>query len=990
MLTTYGRSSGFCIDPIEKKPLNHFLPGTPILSLGTAGCNLGCRFCQNWDISKSREMDTLAAVASPEAIVATAKQTGCRSIAFTYNDPVIWAEYAIDTARIARAEGIKTVAVTAGYISPEPRKEFFSWMDAANVDLKAFTEDFYHKLTKAHLQPVLDTLKYLKDETGIWFEITTLIIPGENDSPDEIDRLCQWVLANLGDEVPLHFSAFHPAFKVTDTPATPPDTLIRARQQAVDAGVKFAYVGNVHDRTNESTYCPSCGQLLIERDWYELGTYELDGNQCGNCRTTIPGVFDRGRGDWGRRRQPVRVDPAIVPAASANPSRSEKMMFKRKKTVKPKIDFTRIQVKQILDYTKAVVDAAVLDEPVEAELSPQIADAPAYGVFVTLNRKAMMRACRGHWGGSSENSDDPKTLGQLLRSVAADAATRDTRFPRICVRELELLSVDVSIMHSPGAIEAVGDARIDAIKVGKHGLVISHPQGRGLLLPHVATQSNWDAKTFLDQVARKAGLDADAWREDAAELMTFQTRLITMPPAEDELDVHELTPDRLFELVRAANNCVKDQPTDDDDIDPVLVRHYEEELGLYVLAESGQNATALGAGHSLMELAELAGKSFKQMLADRKAEMQEVTRLAVLWQPIRLRAADYPERHQLLSHSAVLAQSSDSWSLTLPRSQDPTDRVGEALSSIRASANQWLQSESQGDTMPRLTAFSLMGFDSRRHGADTASRPAARAGQFYPAGASEVDAELAEHMAAAGEPSPKRHRAVMLPHAGWRYCGDTIARTLARVAVPSSVIVIGPNHTGEGAPWSIAPQEQWLLPGGSVPIDAELVRRLMELVPQLECEPDAHRMEHCIEVLLPFLRRANPGVRVVPILIGRSDFDQIGPLAQGLAQVIEESPDDPPLLVLSSDMNHFASEQENRRLDMLAIDAMLTGDPQKLYDTCTQNDISMCGLFPTVIGMQALIDSGEPPELELVHYCNSAEATGDKSSVVGYAGVLLS
>jgi pyruvate formate lyase activating enzyme len=307
VLTTYGRSSGFCIDPIEKKPLAHFLPGTPVLSLGTAGCNLGCKFCQNWDISKSREMDTLAATAGPEAVVAAAKRTDCRSIAFTYNDPTIWAEYAIDIAKVARAEGIKTVAVTAGYISEEPRKEFYQWMDAANVDLKAFTETFYRKLTQTQLQPVLDTLMYLKRETDVWFEITNLLIPGENDSPGETRAMCRWIVEQLGDEVPVHFTAFHPDFKMMDTPPTPHETLVKAREIALGEGIKYAYVGNVFDSPRESTYCPQCGELLIERSWYEIGAYKLAGNRCGSCGTVIAGVFEDRPGRWGRARLAVRV-----------------------------------------------------------------------------------------------------------------------------------------------------------------------------------------------------------------------------------------------------------------------------------------------------------------------------------------------------------------------------------------------------------------------------------------------------------------------------------------------------------------------------------------------------------------------------------------------------------------------------------------------------------------------------------------------------------
>ena len=307
VLTTYGRSSGFCVDPIEKKPLNHFLPGTSVLSFGTAGCNLGCRFCQNWDISKARESDRLSDAASPDAIAATAKRLGCHSVAFTYNDPVIFAEYAIDVAQACRAQGIRTVAVTAGYIADEARPEFYRAMDAANVDLKAFTEDFYHRLCYAQLQPVLDTLVYLRRETDVWFEVTTLLIPGENDSSGELDRASDWFAANLGPDVPWHFTAFHPDFKMLDKPRTPPATLTQAREIARAKGLKHVYTGNVHDRAGGSTWCPACGALLIERDWYELGAYNLDGNRCRACGVEIAGRFERQPGTWGARRLPVQV-----------------------------------------------------------------------------------------------------------------------------------------------------------------------------------------------------------------------------------------------------------------------------------------------------------------------------------------------------------------------------------------------------------------------------------------------------------------------------------------------------------------------------------------------------------------------------------------------------------------------------------------------------------------------------------------------------------
>jgi pyruvate formate lyase activating enzyme len=279
VLTTYGRSSGFCVDPIEKKPLNHFLPGSSVLSFGTAGCNLACKFCQNWDISKSREIDRLTEAAGP-----------------------------VDIADACRARGIKAVLVTAGYIGDDARRELYEHADAANVDLKAFTEDFYRRISAGHLQPVLDTLTHLRHETDVWFEITTLLIPGHNDSDEEIDAECAWIAATLGDDVPLHFTAFHPDYKMRDVPPTPPETLTRARRIALRHGLRYVYTGNVHDAEGGRTTCPGCGTVVVERDWYVIGRYRLtDDGQCLSCGTAVPGRYDGPVGRWGARRLPVSL-----------------------------------------------------------------------------------------------------------------------------------------------------------------------------------------------------------------------------------------------------------------------------------------------------------------------------------------------------------------------------------------------------------------------------------------------------------------------------------------------------------------------------------------------------------------------------------------------------------------------------------------------------------------------------------------------------------
>lgn len=313
VLSTYGRSTGFCVDPVEKKPLFHFYPGTSVLSFGTAGCNLGCKFCQAWEITKSKEvLHLLSQHAMPDAIAEAAVLLGCHSVAFTYNDPVIWAEYAIDSARACHRRGLKTIAVTAGYILPQPRREFFADMDATNVDLKGFTEDFYQHYTLSHLQPVLDTLLWLRHETNVWLEITNLVIPRANDDMADIRRMCAWIRDNLGDDVPLHFTAFHPDFRLRDRPPTPWETLVSARDVALDVGLGHVYVGNVSDQERQTTMCANCGATLVERNWHEVLAYHIRAGCCPNCKRPVAGHFANVPGHWGSRRMPV--DPAALVA----------------------------------------------------------------------------------------------------------------------------------------------------------------------------------------------------------------------------------------------------------------------------------------------------------------------------------------------------------------------------------------------------------------------------------------------------------------------------------------------------------------------------------------------------------------------------------------------------------------------------------------------------------------------------------------------------
>ena len=672
------------------------------------------------------------------------------------------------------------------------------------------------------------------------------------------------------------------------------------------------------------------------------------------------------------------ASPVVVPAASdfQTPLAQQQTEGQRFK-----IDFTDNQALQIQDMARAIVEAAVRGEPITEQLPPEIENAPTFGMFITLHRPMLLRACRGRWGVTTVG------LSDLLKQVASDTATLDSRFPSITLDELPYLTIDISLIYEPAVVGVTGEDRLNAFEIGTHGLVIDHPNGGGLFLPHVAIEAGWDAKTYLDQLAMKAGLPADTWRRDPdAKLMTFRTKMLTSEPPQAELDIQALQATWMQRLLDATNRMLAGDPIDRF-ADAVLTRRHREKLGLHLQTDLGTTAASVSAGHSLLDLARAAVGSLKELYTNRIADPQPVQRVTLLWQPIRLAPSDYPTRHGYLSKNAVLIRNNGQWRLVLPNGEQQFDRVGEALRTMELSHEQWQHSDrSEGEI--ELTAMSVLSFVSRGKPGGASVRQPARAGQFYPADPVEMEQALNGHLAAGPiNVLKERFRAVMLPHAGWRFCGDTIGKTLSRVRVPKIVIVIGPKHTSYGASWSVAPHEHWNIPGGTVPIATDWVRRLMKLVPGLESEPDAHRLEHGSEVLLPFLHRIEPQLSVVPIVMGQTSYEATSMMAAGLAALINEHDTD-PLLVISSDMNHFTTETENRQLDQMALDAMLTGDPRRLFDTCQDNQISMCGLLPAVTVMQALAKA-RLIELELVDYHTSADQTGDTSRVVGYAGVLL-
>jgi AmmeMemoRadiSam system radical SAM enzyme/AmmeMemoRadiSam system protein B/AmmeMemoRadiSam system protein A len=986
-LTTYGRSTGFCIDPIEKKPLNHFFPGTPVLSFGTAGCNLGCKFCQNWDISKSREVERLSELALPDMIAAAAVETGCRSVAYTYNDPIIWAEYAIDTAAACRDRGIKSVAVTAGYISPEARPTFFHAMDAANIDLKAFTEEFYHRVTYSHLQPVLDTLTWLKQDSDVWFEITNLIIPDANDSPDELRQMCDWILEAVGADVPVHFTAFHPDFRMMDSPATPHETLLQAKQIAIEQGLRFAYVGNVQDVQNQSTYCPACHRLLIERDWHLLGTYGMNHNRCGSCGEIIPGHFDMKPGTWGRKRQPIRISDYVQNdrSAESRPATENTMQ-----AVTDSPNLTTLQESAIHKAACEIVAAAAAGKQpnLTDESVASAADTIVMGAFVTVRRDGHLRSCCGSLG-------KPMQLLAALKAAGYRTAVDDPRFPPLSPNELSFLDLDVTLLFNFQPVTEQGEARVAAIEIGKHGLRIQSGGKAGLLLPCVPVEQGWDARTFLNQVCRKAGLPISTWQQADSELLRFEGRMIEgrfesaadaeqrgrSLPDQQQLEVlRQFAESNLRASVSGAVPACFPGDCEDGTVDGMALQVTHGSSGQSMTLSKVQLRGGLPLQMTLLELTQSAAQRIPPQSVDEirvdLCLLNDSAMHGTVENP-DLRGVDPASCVVMVTHSGCSAWVFDS-GVTPQALLDHAVTIAQAKNHPQAGVYSFFAV---------CTASSMEMSNVPKADVRTSSRPAALAGRFYPDDIGELNALLDQCL----EPIPARTQrwpAVMVPHAGLVYSGRVAGDVLKQIEIPESVIILGPKHTRNGVDWAVGPHDEWRLPNANMAGDLELAKRLADQIDGLELDAAAHAQEHAIEVELPLLARLAPAARVVGIAIGGGTLSRCLRFGQQLAEVIKQMPT-PPLLVISSDMNHFATDSENRRLDEIALDAMESLDPATLHEVVTSNAISMCGVLPAVIVMEALRCLDQLATIQRVSYATSADVTHDKSRVVGYAGMFL-
>ena len=978
VLTTYGKSTGFCIDPIEKKPLNHFYPGTSVLSFGTAGCNLGCKFCQNHDISKARKVELLSEHAMPNTIAQAAVELGCKSVAYTYNDPIIWAEYAIDTAKACRQVGVKSVAVTAGYITEQARRPFFEFFDAANVDLKAFTEDFYERVTLSHLQPVLDTLEWLKRETDVWFEITNLLIPDANDSADEVRKLCDWVLKHVGDEVPVHFSAFHPDFRMLDRERTPHETLLRAHEIAKATGLKYVYVGNVHDAQHQSTYCHGCGKRVIERDWYQLGEYQMTQDVCDQCGTRIPGRFEERPGDWGRKRQPVKISDFAKQGNVVSKTQSKSNV----------LTLTTDQQSAVLEAASEMVAATVCnrDEALRDVSLSGVADAKVHGVYVSLKRDGRLRGCCGFTGAEQK-------LIEGMRYSASRTAQEDPRVPPVSPCELPFLDVEVWILGGLLPVQASGADRKDAIQVGRDGLLVQRGQQRGLLLPGVATDNRWDEETFLRQVCIKAKLPPTAWREQDTNLLRFEGTSVKGSFAERALQNCSsartvVTPGTIDLFAKFCRDNVALLSKG------ALPNYYLHEVedgmvnGISLIAKTPDgraiNVSKIAIRPPMPLQSTLFGLCEDLLNGMRQSQMDPASAqvdVAFFEDPAMHGTTQQPDLRGVdQGRSVLLLGNQSAWQFDASKSAE--QNLNELTQAIGLRADQTLnvlsfKTHASGPMRVVNRVRAQVGAEVRK--------PAV-AGKFYPATANAIGSIVRSLVPESV--AKEKWRAALVPHAGLRYSGRVAAEVMARIEFPENVLIIGPKHTRHGVDWAVAPHQTWDVPGFQVSSNRALVKLLAENIPHLELDAAAHHAEHAIEVELPFVNHFAPKSSVTGVVVGSGNFEACQLFAKGLAKTLTDFNEE-ILVLISSDMNHFASDTETRRLDELAMAAMDALDAERLLNVVRENEISMCGVLPAVMTLDALQRIAPLTTAERVAYATSADVTGDASRVVGYAGMLF-
>ena len=902
-------------------------------------------------------------------------------------------------------------------------------MDAANIDLKAFEEDFYFKLTGAHLQPVLDTIEYACNETDCWVELTNLIIPDANDSSDEIRRMCEWVDQKVGRDVPIHFTAFHPDFRMRDRERTDPATLVRAYEIAKEVGLHHVYVGNVHDVSRQSTYCNGCGELVIQRDWHQLGVYQLDGSACRHCGQKLPGRFESAPGDWGAKRQRVRIESAeadvvqiqsspkqhvpsdsvgrkITSYPSSSPGPTDATADSRQGTMAmPETGLTELDERQqetILRAAGAMLHAAVVqqDPSTQIGLLGELAELPIEGVFVTVKRGETLRGCCGSQGATMQ-------LGKAMAEAAARTA-RDPRMPPVSGDELPFLELSVSLLGPLRPIPAEGADREAAVQVGTHGLRIQCGSSGGLLLPQVATEQGWNAAQFLDAVCRKAGLPAGSWQRQDAQLMLFDGVCFGMPFPVDTIDPDAMSVagelisrqdlngylqwigHNLQAMVLGATPMYYATGVSDGEVLGIVlsVRHKDRGEQQW-LQLSIRDPMPLQS--TLYRMSELAGRWLGRDVSAGQIEFDlSLLGDCVHHGPIQndsgsqaAQEAQGDVRGIDVGQRAIVVSDGRRWAVQFGGGSGAGSLVEDALSMEPFRGGEQLYSmrcQSSADQM----AVSI----GPRGDARPTVRAAAVAGSFYPAEDSAREDEVDRLLDGLGACVKRPAFAIMVPHAGLRFSGRIAADVWRRIKVPERTLIIGPKHTADGVDWAVAPHPRWQLSAAvSVEGDVETANDLAMAVPGFELDAAAHAREHGIEVQLPLLHRLCPGTRLSAVAMHGGGIRHFRRAAQALAQWML-SHENPPLLVVSSDMNHFAEDAENRRRDRLALDALATGDGERLLRICQHDNISMCGRIPAAIVLMVMEEMGLQIPAEEIGYATSADYGGDAMRVVGYAGVI--
>jgi AmmeMemoRadiSam system radical SAM enzyme/AmmeMemoRadiSam system protein B/AmmeMemoRadiSam system protein A len=1025
----FGYVAGLQCDPVEKKPFFHVYPSSDALTFGMMGCDLHCSYCQNWVTSQAlRDSAAVAPVRPirPAQLVESAQREGARLVVSSYNEPLITAEWAVGVFREAKAAGLACAFVSNGNATPEVLDFLRPWIIAYKVDLKSFDDRHYRSLGGA-LDNITRTIRLIH-ERGLWLEIVTLVISGFNDDVDELRRAADF-LVSISPDIPWHVTAFHADYKMTDTDSTSPETLIRAAEIGTAAGMRFVYAGNLPGRVGpwEDTRCPGCRVTLIERFGYLVRSYRITADgRCPKCRTRIPGVWPTaatevrtgndmdayrsrlpralpviGSLDRGERGTTVPRDyhgGLSSPARHADPRPSTGGSAVTSPAAR--LSLSEEQQPRLVSAVAAMLRAAVAGQPAAFPLDlPDLGDQLVGGAFICVKRGRHLRSCCGILGPLIP-------LRQALEHAAARTAREDGRFPPISPTEVDFLDMDVWLLGPAQAVQARGEERLGAITVGKHGVQVVRGAAHGLFLPSVAIDNGWDVRQFLDRVCAKAELPPTAWREDDTSLFTFEGESLRGSlgggegaPAverprgflrtEDLATYAQFCRRELITLLTGGTPSYYMWGVPDGNVNGVVL--LLQRPGIAGVEEFSHVSMRAGVPlqATLSALIQAAARhvASRAPRPDLLAALQ--VGLAVLRDPVLHGTVADPELSGLEVRTRALIVLERNKSALL---HDPWKSAEELLAEAASGAQVTHPASAAVFSLEVLTTATPVSASSvPRPVRGPAIRPPTAAGTFYEADpaalAVTVDGLLAGADAATS-PGAEDRPAALVPHAGLRFSGRIAAAVLKRLRIPGSVIVIGPKHTPFGTECAVAPQQTWALPGGEVQSDFVLVRQLCQAIPGLEMDAAAHQREHAIEVELPLLARLAPEAKVVGIVIGHGDLDSCRRFAEGLAGILRKRKER-PLLLISSDMNHFASDAENRRLDEMAIAALLTGDPERLYQTVTRNSISMCGVLPAVIVLETLRLLGTFRRADRVAYATSADVTGDTSRVVGYAGMLI-